>query len=127
RTPNRLRLQRWSVSSFLQPTVVSEFLPSKSPVTLQQESGLASELKFENKKGAEIKKMAKSCKGLAMELVKCLGESDCVKVENRSFRECAGEKSPSIPSECVGLRETYFNCKRGQVDMRARIRGNKGY
>ncbi|KAJ0790269.1 putative cytochrome c oxidase assembly protein PET191 [Helianthus annuus] len=24
--------------------------------------------------------MAKSCKGLAMELVKCLSESDCVKV-----------------------------------------------
>ncbi|KAF5796582.1 putative cytochrome c oxidase assembly protein PET191 [Helianthus annuus] len=71
--------------------------------------------------------MAKSCKGLAMELVKCLSESDCVKVENRSFRECAKEKSPLISSECVGLRETYFNCKRGQVDMRARIRGNKGY
>ncbi|XP_027344106.1 mitochondrial protein pet191 homolog [Abrus precatorius] len=71
--------------------------------------------------------MSKSCKGLAMELVKCLSESDCVKVEKRSYRECAGEKTPSIPSECVGLRETYFNCKRGQVDMRARIRGNKGY
>ncbi|KAF9597339.1 hypothetical protein IFM89_017242 [Coptis chinensis] len=51
--------------------------------------------------------MAKSCKGLAMELVKCLSESDCVK-------ECAGEKTPSISTECVGLRETYFNCKRGQ-------------
>ncbi|XP_008812861.3 cytochrome c oxidase assembly factor 5 [Phoenix dactylifera] len=72
-------------------------------------------------------KMSKSCKGLAMELVKCLSESDCVKVEKRPYRECAGEKVPSIPSECVGLRETYFNCKRGQVDMRARIRGNKGY
>ncbi|XP_019456995.1 PREDICTED: cytochrome c oxidase assembly factor 5 isoform X2 [Lupinus angustifolius] len=71
--------------------------------------------------------MSKSCKGLALELVKCLSESDCVKVENRSIRDCAGEKSPSIPSDCVGLRETYFNCKRGQVDMRARIRGNKGY
>ncbi|KAF8014756.1 hypothetical protein BT93_H0530 [Corymbia citriodora subsp. variegata] len=71
--------------------------------------------------------MSKSCKGLAMELVKCLSESDCVKLEKRSYRECAGEKSPSISSECVGLRETYFNCKRGQVDMRARIRGNKGY
>ncbi|KAJ0969383.1 hypothetical protein J5N97_022260 [Dioscorea zingiberensis] len=70
--------------------------------------------------------MSKSCKGLAMELVKCLSETDCVKVENRPFRECAGEKPPSISSECVGLRETYFNCKRGQVDMRARIRGNKG-
>ncbi|XP_044483380.1 mitochondrial protein pet191 homolog isoform X3 [Mangifera indica] len=58
--------------------------------------------------------MSKSCKGLAMELVKCLSESDCIKVEKRSYRECAGEKSPSISSECVGLRETYFNCKRGQ-------------
>uniref|UniRef100_A0A7N0UD08 Cytochrome c oxidase assembly factor 5 n=1 Tax=Kalanchoe fedtschenkoi TaxID=63787 RepID=A0A7N0UD08_KALFE len=71
--------------------------------------------------------MAKSCKGLALELVKCLSETDCVKIENRSFRDCAGEKVPCISSECVGLRETYFNCKRGQLDMRARIRGNKGY
>ncbi|XP_022746024.1 uncharacterized protein LOC111296169 isoform X2 [Durio zibethinus] len=60
--------------------------------------------------------MSESCKGLAMELlVKCLSESDCVKVEKPSFRECAGEKCPSISSECVGLRETYFNCKRGQI------------
>ncbi|GAB4850565.1 hypothetical protein Ancab_029873 [Ancistrocladus abbreviatus] len=59
--------------------------------------------------------MSKSCKGLAEELVKCLSESDCVKVEKRSYRECAREKSPLVPSECVGLRETYFNCKRGQV------------
>ncbi|CAN6167682.1 unnamed protein product, partial [Urochloa humidicola] len=71
--------------------------------------------------------MAKSCKGLAMELVKCLSETDCVKVQKRPYKECAGEKVPNITSECVGLRETYFNCKRGQVDMRARIRGNKGY
>ncbi|GLJ22480.1 hypothetical protein SUGI_0423250 [Cryptomeria japonica] len=71
--------------------------------------------------------MAKSCKGLAAELVKCLSDSPCVKEEKRSYRECAGEKDPAIPSECVGLRETYFNCKRGQVDMRTRIRGNKGY
>ncbi|KAG6758700.1 hypothetical protein POTOM_039059 [Populus tomentosa] len=55
--------------------------------------------------------MSKSCKGLALELVKCLSESDCIKIENRPYKECAGEKSPSIPSECV--------------DMRARIRGNK--
>ncbi|KAK3029345.1 hypothetical protein RJ639_037868 [Escallonia herrerae] len=62
--------------------------------------------------------MAKSCKGLAMELVKCLNESDCVQVDKRSYRECAKEKSPSISSECVGLRETYFNCKRGQVRLK---------
>ncbi|KAI5660354.1 hypothetical protein M9H77_29147 [Catharanthus roseus] len=88
--------------------------------------------------------MSKSCKGLAEELVKCLSESECVKVQKRPYRECAKEKSPLISKECMGLRETYFNCKRGQhvsppgrpilhpkfspvdVDMRARIRGNKG-
>ncbi|BAF25604.1 hypothetical protein OsI_32066 [Oryza sativa Indica Group] len=59
--------------------------------------------------------MAKSCKGLAMELVKCLSETDCVKVQKRPYKECAGEKVPNITSECVGLRETYFNCKRGQA------------
>ncbi|XP_028552152.1 uncharacterized protein LOC110102367 isoform X1 [Dendrobium catenatum] len=59
--------------------------------------------------------MSKSCKGLAMELVKCLSETDCVKAQNRPYRECAGEKEPSISSECIGLRETYFNCKRGQA------------
>ncbi|KAF9592685.1 hypothetical protein IFM89_016762, partial [Coptis chinensis] len=58
--------------------------------------------------------MAKSCKGLAMELVNCLSESDCVKVENKSYRECASEKSAIHIIECVGLRETYFNCKRGR-------------
>ncbi|KAK6911134.1 Cytochrome c oxidase assembly protein PET191, partial [Dillenia turbinata] len=61
------------------------------------------------------KSMSKSCKGLAMELVKCLSETPCIQEEKRSYRECAGEKSPSISSECVGLRETYFNCKRGQA------------
>ncbi|XP_020262659.1 uncharacterized protein LOC109838643 [Asparagus officinalis] len=59
--------------------------------------------------------MSTSCKGLALELVKCLSETDCVKVQKRPYRECAGEKVPCITSECVGLRETYFNCKRGQV------------
>lgn len=71
--------------------------------------------------------MAKSCKGLAMELAKCLTESPCIKEEKRSFKECAKERPPSVPSTCVGLRETYFQCKRGQVDMTKRIRGNKGY
>ncbi|KAK7385495.1 hypothetical protein VNO78_31217 [Psophocarpus tetragonolobus] len=45
--------------------------------------------------------MAKSCKGLAVEVVKCLGESDSVKVENRSYRECVGEKSPCIPTSVL--------------------------
>jgi hypothetical protein len=38
-------------------------------------------------------------------------------VQNRPYKECAGEKVPCITSECVGLRETYFNCKRGQASL----------
>ncbi|KAF3573913.1 hypothetical protein F2Q69_00063561 [Brassica cretica] len=37
--------------------------------------------------------MAKSCKGLAEELVKCLSESMCVKDEKRSIRDCAVARS----------------------------------
>nr|XP_051228127.1 uncharacterized protein LOC127345668 isoform X3 [Lolium perenne]XP_051228128.1 uncharacterized protein LOC127345668 isoform X3 [Lolium perenne] len=72
--------------------------------------------KLQPSRRASEGKMSKSCKGLAMELVKCLSETDCVKVQNRPYKECAGEKVPCITSECVGLRETYFNCKRGQAN-----------
>ncbi|WVZ65578.1 hypothetical protein U9M48_014917, partial [Paspalum notatum var. saurae] len=78
--------------------------PSRTPPLPRSRGG---------KTRAEV--MAKSCKGLAMELVKCLSETDCVKVQKRPYKECAGEKVPNITSECVGLRETYFNCKRGQA------------
>lgn len=71
--------------------------------------------------------MSKLCKGLAQELVKCLSESDCVKVENRSIRDCAGKTEPKAPSKCAGLRQTYYDCKRSQVNKASRIRGNKGY
>jgi len=99
--------------------------------------------------------MSKSCKGLLKELVKCLRESDCMKVvsfaakgargrpafaaatralagpppaalwhlqEGKPIKECAQQ----VP-ECDGLRNAYSACKRGQLDARSRLRGNKGY
>ena len=124
--------------------------------------------------------MSKSCKGLLQELVKCLRESDCIKVstarpplprqgaavqswlargvprraaaaacrlrdrrwhphphaapestpphrdvpqkEGKDIKVCAVEAK-----ECAGLRTSYFACKRGQLDPRNRIRGNKGF
>ena len=36
-------------------------------------------------------------------------------------------KSCMQEEECEKFRNTYFLCKRSQIDMRARIRGNKGY
>ena len=92
--------------------------------------------------------MSKSCQGLLTNLVKCLRESDCFKVRNdqtsyaknslescqqlmywntmqvegKDIKTCAREVK-----ECEGLRTAYASCKRGQVDPRTRILGNKGY
>lgn len=46
----------------------------------------------------------------------------CVKVDKKSVTQCAKDAK-----ECGGLRYAYFQCKRGQVDARNRITGNKGY
>ncbi|KAI3428052.1 hypothetical protein D9Q98_006437 [Chlorella vulgaris] len=66
--------------------------------------------------------MSKSCKGLLKNLVHCLRDSDCVKQDNKTVTECAKEVE-----ECQGLRNAYSACKRGQLDARSRLRGNKGY
>lgn len=118
--------------------------------------------------------MSKSCQGLLKDFVKCLRESDCMKVgravtaanwgftvplgrlagwglgwvsarawshrpgpcqtwqtlldppasqvEKKDVKTCAQEVE-----ECAGLRYAYFSCKRGQLDARTRLRGNKGY
>ena len=42
--------------------------------------------------------------------------------EGKPIKECAKEVK-----ECEGLRNAYSACKRGQIDARSRLRGNKGY
>ena len=73
-------------------------------------------------------RMSKSCKGLLDELVRCLSESDCVRKQGKTHAECAAvNDTRSVPARCLGIRATYAKCKLGQLDMRTRIRGNKGY
>jgi cytochrome c oxidase assembly factor 5 len=50
--------------------------------------------------------MSKSCKGLAMELVKCLSETDCVKVSRGS----APSSPPRASSLCRRLFRFDFVC-----------------
>ncbi len=45
----------------------------------------------------------------------------CVQ-EGKPIKDCA-KQAP----ECDGLRNAYSACKRGQLDARSRLRGNKGY
>jgi cytochrome c oxidase assembly factor 5 len=46
----------------------------------------------------------------------------CALQEGKPIKECAREVK-----ECEGLRNAYSACKRGQLDARSRLRGNKGY
>lgn len=70
--------------------------------------------------------MSKSCTGLLDQLVRCVAESDCVKREGRTIKDCIKDEK-GVPENCAGVHATYVKCKRNQVDMRTRIQGNKGY
>jgi cytochrome c oxidase assembly factor 5 len=42
-------------------------------------------------------------------------------VEKRDYKECVSQHAP----ECESLRYALFHCRRGQMDARTRIQGNK--
>ena len=46
----------------------------------------------------------------------------CALQEGKPIKECAREVK-----QCEGLRNAYSACKRGQLDARSRLRGNRGY
>ena len=68
--------------------------------------------------------MSKSCSGMLEELLKCVESTECVK--SNSLKQCVKD-SKLFPSQCETAKQVYMSCKRGQLDMRSRLRGNKGY
>lgn len=66
--------------------------------------------------------MSSSCKGVMSKFVECLRDN-CTKNGDKTLKECIETR----PEECEGLRYALFACKRGQLDARSRIQGNKGY
>ncbi|KAF2860415.1 hypothetical protein K470DRAFT_217170 [Piedraia hortae CBS 480.64] len=70
--------------------------------------------------------MPSSCQDIRDALAKCLQYSPCVLIERNTPADCL--KPPlveSLPTECLQLKRGYAECKRGQIDMRKRFRGNK--
>ncbi|PNF38329.1 Cytochrome c oxidase assembly factor 5 [Cryptotermes secundus] len=67
------------------------------------------------------------CAGIRADLKMCLLESDCVKKQKKTPRECLKSFDASVPNECYALRTTFFECKRSLLDNRTRFRGRKGY
>mmetsp|Transcript_13664 Transcript_13664/g.33514 ORF Transcript_13664/g.33514 Transcript_13664/m.33514 type:complete len:86 (+) Transcript_13664:1-258(+) len=66
--------------------------------------------------------MASSCTSLKDNLIKCIATSKCAD-RGASIRECV--QADDIPQDCKSLRQMFFECRRGQLDMRNRIRGNR--
>jgi cytochrome c oxidase assembly factor 5 len=94
--------------------------------------------------------MSKSCKGMLDEMLKCVEQSECccaTKTTTTTLGEEGGKRKDLLEfcvnalmhsddetkvtalglDECVVKKQVYLKCKRGQMDMRTRIRGNKGY
>lgn len=65
--------------------------------------------------------MANSCIRLRDELLECLAESECMK-GGKTMEECMQLRDEE--GGCLSKRLLYMQCKRGQLDMRNRFKGN---
>ncbi|KAI9137607.1 cytochrome c oxidase assembly protein PET191, partial [Paraphysoderma sedebokerense] len=70
--------------------------------------------------------MSSSCKQIRQELIDCILASDCIKKHpGRTFRDCLkSEHDDEVDYKCRMLQRSYFECRRGMLDMRNRFRGN---
>jgi hypothetical protein len=79
--------------------------------------------------------MGKSCKEIAHSLMDCMKNTQCMK-NGGDLRSCmkdmnsadataAGGDLGAAGVDCQELRAAYFTCKRGGLDMRSRIRGQR--
>lgn len=73
----------------------------------------------------KTKLMKSACGEHAIELRRCMKKySSCVQ-SGKKVSECL--KEPNVlPDECVSYKLAYFECRRGILDARNRIRGQKG-
>ena len=96
---------------------------------MSAESGTV-EPKFtnDNKKPSSLVFLAdetRPCHGLRVDLKRCLLVTDCCTIRKKTPLACL--KEGDVPSECIALKNAFFECKRSLLDMRTRFRGRKGY
>ncbi|KAJ1627838.1 cytochrome c oxidase assembly protein PET191 [Pavlovales sp. CCMP2436] len=65
--------------------------------------------------------MANSCTSMREDLLACLADGDCMKA-GKSMEECMQLREKD--GGCLAKRLLYMHCKRGQLDMRKRFKGN---
>ena len=63
---------------------------------------------------------------LGAALAQCLQNSDCVLIHRNTPADCLRPPlADTLPTTCKQLKYGYGECKKGQIDMRKRFRGNK--
>lgn len=67
---------------------------------------------------------SQSCKDIAQTLYDCVKQTECMK-NGGDFRACLKDREQT--PDCQVFRNAYFECKRGSLDMRNRIKGQKVY
>ncbi|KAK6336242.1 hypothetical protein TWF696_001803 [Orbilia brochopaga] len=68
--------------------------------------------------------MPSSCKEIRAAVVECLRSSDCI-AQGNSPADCIRMPlKESLPTQCQQLLHAYGQCKRRNIDMRYRFRGN---
>ncbi|KAJ2661173.1 Dephospho-CoA kinase (Dephosphocoenzyme A kinase) (COAE) [Coemansia sp. RSA 1200] len=74
---------------------------------------------------SEINLEMPTCEGIRDEYIQCLLRSECVFIKRHSVQDCIKNKDLAalVPEECHSLRQSLFECKRGLLDMRKRMRG----
>ncbi|XP_059170545.1 cytochrome c oxidase assembly factor 5-like [Physella acuta] len=75
----------------------------------------------------EVEKSKKkvACEDLRDDLLECLQNTDCVKKDKKTPRDCM--RLESLPQQCAVLRNSFFECRRSMLDMRNRFRGRRYY
>ncbi|KAK4533751.1 hypothetical protein CCYA_CCYA19G4633 [Cyanidiococcus yangmingshanensis] len=71
--------------------------------------------------------MSSSCRELFERMVRCLSDSECVRLHpdpTRALSECARRDSTGVSETCRGTVEAYAACRRAQIDPARRIMGN---
>ncbi|XP_033102167.1 cytochrome c oxidase assembly factor 5-like [Anneissia japonica] len=66
------------------------------------------------------------CSGLKEDLKTCLLESNCVRKDGKTPKECL-QPGNDVQQPCRALQYSFFECKRSLLDTRNRFRGRKGY
>lgn len=66
--------------------------------------------------------MSSSCVDIREDLRLCIVDSECLQTPGMTFHTCLKSNELDIP--CKALRTSYFECRRGWLDMTKRMMGN---